>query len=152
LLIPVLLGIGGVLLLQRVTPLARIWSFLLPVCLMLASAGLVGGVRIILASQKTRPWQTPVFLVALFLISTSLIWSTIQEQPESKDEYYGPVRETEQIARQLADQVIKGDVIAANSPVQAPLRFYLLGLGISDTSFYNKQDPSSFESALPGWR
>lgn len=148
LLLPAFLGIGGVLVLQRVTPLARIWSFLLPVLLLVASAGLVGGVRYLLSSMGKRAWQTPVFAGALILLSISLILNSLQTNPESMDEYYGPVRETQQIAVQLTDQLEVGEVIVANSPIQAPLRFYLLGLGIPESTFYNKQDPVPFKQAL----
>ncbi len=148
LLLPAVLGIGGVLVLQRVSPLARIWSFLLPICLLLAAAGWIGGVRILLTPPGIRRWQAPVYLSAILLLSGSLIIGTLKANPESKDEYYGPVRETEQIAVQLASQLEPGEVIVANSPIQAPLRFYLLGLGVPQAVFYNKQDPVPFESAL----
>jgi uncharacterized membrane protein len=147
LLVPTVLWIALTLTVQRVAPLPRIWLFLLPLCQILAAAGIIGGMEALIGQRPIRQ-KNIVFGTSILLLAGVLILATLSSNPANQEELAGPVREASQISDQLLTIQEPGELIAANSPVQAPLRFYLLQRGATQEIFYNEQDPQAFTHLL----
>lgn len=140
LLFPTFLGIAIALIIQRVTPLPRIWLYLLPLMIMLSSAGWVGVVKIFLQKTSKKTTQLAQFILILGL-GLVLVLATVQNDKSYSVDIAGPVGEAQFIANQLNAKIDKSEVIAANSPIQAPLRFYLLKLGYPPEISYDENAP-----------
>lgn len=149
LLLPAILWIGLALIAQRVAPLPRIWLFLLPLLLILAAAGLAatGGLAAGSASARLRTAVTAASVAGLSLV---LVASGLQGDLSYRPEQplFGPVYEANEIAPVLLDQLQAGELIAANSPIQAPLRFRLIELGAPRQAFYDENDPAPFSGMI----
>jgi hypothetical protein len=149
LLLPAILWISLALIAQRVTPLPRIWLFLLPPLLILSSAGLAGFGRLILAhrspAERSGLLATGVLGLSLILINANLQGNRTYQEDQA---LFGPVYEASQLAPELLEQIRPGEQIAANSPIQAPLRFSLIKLGAPEQIFYNESEPTAFLAAI----
>lgn len=149
LLLPAALWIALALVVQRVTPLPRIWLFLLPPLLILASAGLTG-LGSLIASQLQPNARKGLLAAAVASLSLILISGTLRGDLSYRPDQplYGPVSEAREIAPALLEQVQPSELIAANSPVQAPLRFRLLQLGAPESLFYDENTPQNFQKMI----
>ena len=147
LLVPSVLWVALTLVIQRVAPLPRIWLFLLPPFLILAAAGIFRGLELLLRQRPDRQ-KNWVYGISILLLAAVLTMATVSSNPANQDELAGPVREAQQITSQVLAALEPGEQVAANSPIQAPLRFYLLQAGASEQIFFNEHDPQAFTHLL----
>jgi hypothetical protein len=148
LLLPAVLWIFCVLLLQRVAPLPRIWLFLFPILAIIASGGLAGLEQVLPKVKRIPDLGTIGYSFLLVGITLSLVWGTVNSNLANIDNLAGPVRETREIANQLHEQILPGEIVFANSPIQAPLRFYLLSLEVPAEHIYTGQNITALKQAL----
>lgn len=147
LLVPTVLWLGFTLVIQKVAPLPRIWLFLLPLFQIFSAAGLIGGLDAIFKQRPDRQ-KNWIYAASILLLGAVLTLATVYSNPANQDELAGPVREAGQITGQVLAARQPGELVAANSPIQAPLRFYLLKAGASEDLFYNEHDPQPFDQLL----
>ena len=127
--IAALLGIGVLLVFQRVAPLARIWLFLLPLFILWASAGIIGGVRMFLPDSRHRLATNILLLAALLLpvirlaMSSATIASTASLGVE------------EEIALYMKDKLRPGDLVVIQAPIATPLEYYFMRYGLPLEAF-----------------
>ena len=119
-----LLGIGLMLILQRVAPLAMIWLFLLPLAILWASAGIIGGVRLLLPTSFHRQ-ATTVLLVGTILLSGIRLASSVSIVSER----YLSIEE--EIAIFMQDYLHPGDLVVVQSPIATTLEYYFKRYGLS---------------------
>jgi hypothetical protein len=114
---------------QRVAPFARVWLFLLPLYLLVASAGLVWmGQRLLRGRLPSGIMPTVTMLVAVALGGLTLTSGFTFEAPEFAD--------AEQVARTLASQVRDDDLVLATDTLsQTSLQYYFVRVGLPLEAF-----------------
>ena len=126
--IAALLGIGLLLILQRVAPLARIWLFLLPLTILWASAGIIGGIRLLLPATFHRQ-ATAVLLVGAILLPGIQLASS---SSNSKNRSLGV---EEEIAIFMRENLQPTDLVVIQSPLATTLEYYFARYGLDEGAF-----------------
>ncbi|HLO18418.1 MAG TPA: glycosyltransferase family 39 protein [Anaerolineales bacterium] len=142
------LAVAILLLLQRVTPLPRIWLYLEAFYLMFAAAGLVWLFQWLLSKvlQPQRAERISSFAILLILIAAFInILLARQQNPALLDRDRLP---EEYAANYLADHLKPEDTIVATGPVDIQAAYYLSLHGISFDRFYQRDHPVEIQHAL----
>jgi 4-amino-4-deoxy-L-arabinose transferase-like glycosyltransferase len=142
------LAIVILLLLQRVTPLARIWLYLQAFYLMFAAAGLVW-----LSDYPLRKMIAPllaerVLSFSILLIFIGVFTNTLiarAQNPVLQDRDLLPEAYA---ADYLADHLRPEDTIVATGPVDIQTAYYLSLHGIPFERFYQRDHPVQIQNAL----
>ena len=121
-----LLFIPPVLLLQHVVPFERVWTFLLPIYLMTAAAGLVF-VTSRLASGKH--YAVGIALVAVALCA-SLAGEAVASRAVARSEDTSTFRDAPKVAAYLEGFLRPGDRVLVSPPADLILEYYLDAGGI----------------------
>jgi len=142
------LGIVILLLLQKVTPLPRIWLYLEAFYLMFAAAGLVWLAELILR-MVTRPVAVAKILsVGILLVFAGAVANlliTRQQNPVYQDLDVLP---ESYAAAYLAEHIKTEDTIVATGPVDIQTAYYLSLEGIPFDRFYKRDHPVQIQNAL----
>jgi uncharacterized membrane protein len=123
-----LAGILPLLILQRVVPFERVWLFLLPLYLAMASAGITCWMTPPGLKEGKYASYAPVALAAI--LAAWLGFRVV----DLKSVYYsneGAFRDAEPIVAFLKPRLTRGDMILAACPSDAPLRYYLKAHNVS---------------------
>ncbi len=142
------LGAAILVVLQRVTPLPRIWLYLEAFYLMFAAAGLVWLVefflnRIVSPTRTAKILSTAVLLLFIGVFANSLI--TRQQNPVFQDRDLLPEAYA---ADYLAEHLTPEDTIVATGPVDIQTAYYLSLHGIPFERFYQRDHPVKIQNAL----
>lgn len=142
------LGVVILLLLQRVTPLPRIWLYLEAFYLMFATAGLVWLAQVILR-RLLRPQyvEKTLTLAVLFLfagIFANMLLARLQN-PVFQDRDRLPEAYA---ADYLAEHLTPEDTLVATGPVDIQTAYYLSLHGVGFDRFYQRDHPVEIENAL----
>ncbi|MBK9927562.1 MAG: glycosyltransferase family 39 protein [Anaerolineales bacterium] len=146
--VSLVLGAGIMLVLQRVAPLERMWSYLEALYLIFAVVGLAWLIFIsakALANEKTA-MKIVSSLVLLFVI-TSFIRTTVTTQNRQAvlDRTIAP----EQFAGEyIAKHITAKDTVIAVSPVDLQTAYYMKINGVSYDVFYQRDHPVQIQNAL----
>ncbi len=136
------------LLLQRVTPLPRIWLYLEAFYLMFAAAGLVWLGEILLAGVLGTPLTVRVLSFAVLLIFAGLFIAVLLER-RSNPVLLDRDRLPEDYAAQyLAEHIGPEDTLVATGPVDIQTAYYLSLYDIPFERFYRRDHPVDIEHAL----
>src|SRR5215213_4717696 len=142
------LGIVILLLLQKVTPLPRIWLYLEAFYLMFAAAGLVWLAELILR-MVTRPVAVAKILsVGILLVFAGAVANlliTRQQNPVYQDLDVLP---ESYAAAYLAEHIKTEDTIVATGPVDIQTAYYLSLKGVPFDRFYKRDHPVQIQNAL----
>jgi hypothetical protein len=146
--VSLVLGAGIMLVLQRVAPLERIWSFLEAFYLIFATVGLAWLVFIsakALTSEQTA-MKIVSGLVLLFAIASFIrTTATTQNRQAILDRTIAP----EQFAGEyIAKHITAKDTVIAVSPVDLQTAYYMKINGISYDVFYQRDHPVQIQNAL----
>jgi hypothetical protein len=142
------LAVAILLVLQRVSPLPRIWIFLEAFYLMFAAAGLVWLLDLVLGTV-VGPIRTRQILS--FAIPLVFIWAMINML---MDRAQNPVFQDRDLlpeayaADYLAENLKPEDTIVATGPVDIQAAYYLSLHGISFDRFYKRDHPVEIQNAL----
>jgi len=144
------LALGAVILvlLQRVTPLPRIWLYLEVFYLMFAAAGLVWIVEFLLQRITNPILSTKILSVALSLIFVGVFANMMiarQQNPVFQDLDLLP---ESYAANYLADHLTPEDTIVATGPVDIQTAYYLNLHDIPFERFYQRDHPVTIQNAL----
>lgn len=148
--LPVFLALGAaiIVVLQRVTPLPRIWLYLEVFYLMFAGAGLVWPAELLL-SRFARPPLTEKFLsVAILLTFIGVFTNSLiarQQNPVYQDLDILPEAYA---ADYLAAHLTPADIIVATGPVDIQTAYYLSLHDIPFERFYQRDHPVKIQNAL----
>ena len=142
------LAVFILLLLQRVTPLPRIWLYLEAFYLMFAAAGLIwlaGWLlnRVMKASFADRTLSVTVLLIFLGVFTNTLV--DRQRDPVLLDRDRLP---EEYAANYLAEHMTPQDTLVALGPVDIQTAYYLSLHGIPFDRFYQRDHPVEIQNAL----
>jgi 4-amino-4-deoxy-L-arabinose transferase-like glycosyltransferase len=136
------------LLLQRVTPLPRIWLYLEAFYLMFAAAGLIWLVDVLLRRilQPQLAGKTLAFAILLIFFAMFAVRLIARQQnPVLQDRDRLP---EEYVASYLADHLTPEDILVATGPVDIQTAYYLSLHGISFDRFYQRDHPVEVKNAL----
>ncbi len=142
------LGAGILVLLQRVTPLPRIWLYLEVFYLMFAAAGLVWIVEFFLHRITSPILGTKILSTALFLLFVGVfanLWIARQQNPVFQDLDLLP---KSYAADYLANHLTSEDTIVATGPVDIQTAYYLSLHHIPFDRFYQRDHPVTIQNAM----
>ena len=136
------------LLLQRVTPVPRIWLYLLAFYLMFAATGLVWLATIILRTVLGQGQAEKILSIGVLLIFVSVFINTLiarQQNPVFLDRDRLPEEYT---ADYLVENLKAEDTIVATGPVDIQTAYYLQLRGIPFDRFYQRDHPVEIQNAI----
>jgi hypothetical protein len=142
------LGAAIIVLLQRVTPLPRIWLYLEVFYLMFAAAGLVWLVAFLLNRIANTALTEKILGAAVFLICMGMFTNALivrQQNPVFQDRDLLPEAYA---ADYLAEHLTPEDTIVATGPVDIQTAYYLSLHGIPFERFYQRDHPVRIQNAL----
>jgi len=146
--VSLVLGASLMLLLQRVAPLARIWSYLETFYLIFAAAGLAW--LIFLVAKAITSEQKATKIVSSLILVIVLAWftyktATTQNKKALMDRTIAP----EQLAAEyLAEHITENDTIVSIAPTDLQTAYYLKINGGSYEVFYQRDHPVDIHNAL----
>jgi Dolichyl-phosphate-mannose-protein mannosyltransferase len=142
------LAVAILLILQRVAPQPRIWTYLELFCLVCSIAGLIWAMETPLKkiageifSTKILPIATLLFTIIIFTNSlmTTQSASAIADRTQLPEQY---------AAGYIAGHLKPGDTILSLGPVDMLTAYHLKIIGISYEVFYQRDHPVEFQNAL----
>ncbi len=139
-----------IVLVQHVVPYARVWTYLQPVYLILAAAGILA-----LAKPVQRRWQHAPAAITVVLLAFGLGWYATQSRPASSpnhtlvDRGLSRKRPYENVTAALKDELRAGDTLISYNPVRESLIYYFRVYDISNLYFYGG-DLDQFDRLLVG--
>lgn len=129
--VPTAVAITALIVAQRVVPFPRVWLFLLPLYIIVSSAGVAYLLGAIVTDGR-RHWRGSLLPTAGVLVMTSWLCVDVMR---TRSVYYsaetGTLRDAEPIARRLARDLKPGDKVLSISPSDAPLEYYFNRLHVS---------------------
>ena len=142
------LGVAVLLILQRVSPLPRIWIYLEAFYLMFAAAGLVWLLELALQqiagpilTRRTLSLAIPLaFLAAFTGMLNALAQNPVYRDLDLLPEAYA--------ADYIASHLTPNDTIVATGPVDIQAAYYLSLQGIPFDRFYKRDHPVEIQNAL----
>ena len=136
------------LVLQRVSPLPRIWIYLEAFYLMFAAAGLIGLVEVPLRKTLGSVQMGRILTFAISLVflgaMTSMLIARAQNPVFSDLDLLPEAYAADYIAEHLTPE----DTIVATGPVDIQTAYYLSLQGISFDHFYKRDHPVEIQNAL----
>lgn len=142
------LAIAVLLVLQRVSPLPRMWIHLEAFYVMFSAAGLVWLIQVPLQRIAGRPlarrilsFAIPLTLIAVFV---NMLIGRAQNPAYQDRDLLPEAYAAEYLARHLQPE----DTIVATGPVDIQTAYYLSLHGISFDRFYKRNDPARIGNAL----
>ena len=142
------LAVAVLLVLQRVSPLPRIWIFLEAFYLMFAAAGVLWLVHLLLCkivgptlTERMLLWAIPLVFIGAF---ANILMARAQN-PVFLDRDLLPEAYA---ADYIADHLEPEDTIVATGPVDIQAAYYLSLHGIPFDRFYKRDHPVKVENAL----
>ena len=136
------------LLLQRVTPLPRIWLYLEAFYLMFAAAGMVWLASVLLGNVWSPPLAERALAFLIVLVFVGMFANTLiarQQNPALQDRDRLP---EEYAANYLVEHIQPDDTLVATGPVDIQTAYYLSLRGIPFERFYRRDDPAEIQNAL----
>jgi len=124
--VPIILAVAmwciPVLIVHRVIPYVRVWLFLLPLYIGLASSGVSYFLRPI--GSKINHYRYVIFVILVITLSFWLSLNVIRTKSVYYSEEQGTLRDAEAITIFLEDYLKHGDRVLAVCPSDAPLLYY----------------------------
>lgn len=142
------LSVTILLVLQRVSPLPRIWIFLEAFYLMFAAAGLVWLIGLALGAIARQAFIERVLSLAIPLVFIAAFTNTLiarAQNPVFQDRDLLPEAYA---AEYLASHLQPEDTIVATGPVDIQTAYYLSLHGIPFDRFYKRDHPVEIQNAL----
>jgi uncharacterized membrane protein len=142
--LPLVIGCGLVLLVQRAIPYSRVWLFLQPFIFILAAAGWVGFFYRILPSPEQSKHR--YFYIVVLLIMAALAFPVAQSSNIYLERETGSLPQADQIADYLISQVSAGDVVLSNRPAYLILEYYFRQAGMDIPSLQSWQSGTTAQN------
>ena len=140
----IFLGAGIMLVLQRVVPLPRIWSYLEMFYLLFSAAGLVGVGHLI---SKNRKSQTA--LSGLVLLFVLVVFANITLRTQTRQARLDRTIAPEFFAAEfLAENLTEADTVIAVAPADIQTAYYLKIRGVPYDVFYQRDHPVQIQNAM----
>ena len=142
------LAVFILLLLQRVTPLPRIWLYLEAFYLMFAAAGLVWLAEVLLHKVLGAPLTARLLSFTVLLIFTGVFVSRLVERRNNPVLLDRDRLPEDYAAQYLAEHLAPEDTLVATGPVDIQTAYYLSLYDIPFERFYRRDHPVEIEHAL----
>jgi hypothetical protein len=142
------LAVAILLVLQRVSPLPRIWIYLEAFYLMFAAAGLVWLVELLLRAIVAPARTRRVLSFAIPLIFIAAMTNMLIDRAQNPVFLDRDLLPEAYAADYLAENLKPEDTIVATGPVDIQAAYYLSLHGISFDRFYKRDHPGKIQNAL----
>ena len=143
-----LVGISTMLVLQRVFPLPRIWSFLEVFYLLFSITGLVGIAHLMLQKLKIEEIGETALSIAI-LATTLFMFFNVTFKTQNRQARLDKTIAPEKFAADyLTEHLTEKDTIVAVAPVDIQTAYYLKINGISYDFFYQRDHPVKIQNAI----
>jgi hypothetical protein len=138
------LGLVLFLVIRRPDPWQRIWTFLLPFCLLWSVAGLVAIMRLIFRKERyldtAASWMAVGGLACIFILGTFNIQGNLKSMNVQDP--------TETVAIYLGNQLQEGDIVVISSEFSPAMWYYFDMQGIPDEYILFVQERESWQRAF----
>lgn len=145
LFVPLLLWSAALLIFQRVAPPPRVWSFLLPLAFLWASAGLVFLARAALGRLSGQLPVERLLLVGCLLLGVFLFANQVRMQLTYDFYARGQIGEPEDSAFFARATLEPGDLFVSVLPINLPTRYYFYLHGVPLEFMCGNRCPAEFE-------
>ena len=142
------LAVAVLLVLQRVSPLPRIWIYLEAFYLMFAAAGLVWLANIVIHKIAGRTITERILSVAIPLVFISSFTNTLISRAQNPVFLDRDLLPEAYAADYIAAHLQPEDTIVATGPVDIQAAYYLSLHGIPFDRFYKRDHPVEVQNAL----
>lgn len=142
LLAPALLWILGMLTLQRVAPIPKVWTFALSFVYLFGSSGGLG------LAARLKLAHIPCFRALLVPLAVILCISPLLANPNAHGTPAGSVAESEELTRFLQNELHPDEAVVVHSPVAAPLWFYFKQYNLPETYLAGTRPLTGFRRVL----
>lgn len=142
------LAVAVLLVLQRVSPLPRIWIYLEAFYLMFAAAGLVWLVDLILRPIAGPPRTGRILSIAISLMLIAAFTNILIARGQNPVFLDRDLLPEAYAAEYIAGHLRPGDTIVATGPVDIQTAYYLSLHGIPFDRFYKRDHPVEIQNAL----
>lgn len=109
---------------QRTVPFARVWLYLLPICLATAAAGIVGLLSLVRAGEPARR----IVLAALPLAAAAWLGTRVMANSRG---WFDESGRTDRISDFLIANLKKGDFFGSNGYYATPIAYYFAAGGLA---------------------
>jgi hypothetical protein len=142
------LAVAVLLVLQRVSPLPRIWIYLEAFYLMFAAAGLVWLVELFLRAIAGPVHTGRILSFAIPLVFIAAMTNMLSDRAQNPVFLDRDLLPEAYAADYLAENLNPEDTIVATGPVDIQAAYYLSLHGISFDRFYKRDHPVEIQNAL----
>ena len=145
-----LLGLAGILVIQQIVAVPKVWLFLLPLFLVWAAAGWVGFGQYLFAQVQTKGaarWESAYILAVIGLaglltlgvLNNRAVRRTLDPEDQSL---------SQEVALYLKENLQDGDAVLAAVPINYPLRYYFLLYNIPPGYYYQEEHRADYQRLL----
>jgi hypothetical protein len=142
------LAVAILLVLQRVSPLPRIWIYLEAFYLMFAAAGLVWLVELLLRAIAGAIHTERILSFAIPLVFIGAMTNMLMDRAQNPVFQDRDLLPEAYAADYLAENLKPEDTIVATGPVDIQAAYYLSLHGVSFDRFYKRDHPIEIQNAL----
>ncbi|HEX6035825.1 MAG TPA: glycosyltransferase family 39 protein [Anaerolineales bacterium] len=142
------LAVAILLVLQRVSPLPRIWIYLEAFYLMFAAAGLVWLVELLLRAIAGAIHTERILSLAIPLVFIGAMTNMLMDRAQNPVFQDRDLLPEAYAADYLAENLKPEDTIVATGPVDIQAAYYLSLHGVSFDRFYKRDHPIEIQNAL----
>jgi hypothetical protein len=142
------LAVAILLVLQRVSPLPRIWIFLEAFYLMFAAAGLIWLVNLVLSTIAGKTAAERMLLATIPLVFIGAFTGKLIDRAQNPVFWDLDILPEAYAADYIAGHLNPEDTIVATGPVDIQTAYYLSLHGIPFDRFYKRDHPVEIQNAL----
>ncbi|HSF81957.1 MAG TPA: glycosyltransferase family 39 protein [Anaerolineales bacterium] len=148
--LPFVLGLSGILVVQQIVAVPKVWLFLLPLFLVWAAAGWVGLVEALFRRAKNQQagwWENAAILVAVglgvLLAISALSNRAVERALDPEDRSI-----SQDVALFLKEYLQEGDTVLAAVPINYPLKYYFVLYGVPPEVYYQEGRAADYRRLL----
>ncbi|HSG44740.1 MAG TPA: glycosyltransferase family 39 protein [Anaerolineales bacterium] len=144
----ILFSTGVIVVLQRVFPLPRIWSFLEMLYLLFAATGLIGTLHLVLKIIKMEKFNQVVLPIIISAIALSVFTNVTLKTQNRQARLNRTIAPEKFAADYLTEHLTDEDTIIAVAPADIRTAYYLKINGVSYDFFYQRDHPVEIQNAM----
>ena len=144
------LGLAGILVVQQIVAVPKVWLFLLPLFLVWAAAGWVGLAKHILQRRRviSAAWGENLTILATMGLTALLTYSALNNRAVGRAADPEGQSISQETALFLKDDLRDGDAVLAAVPINYPLRYYFLYYNVPAEYYYQDNLAAGYQRLL----
>ena len=144
------LGLAGMLVVQQIVAVPKVWLFLLPLFLIWVAAGWVGLAKFLLQRFKFKQasWWESAFILASLGLAILLAFRALDNRAAARGADAEEQSIPQEVALYLKDNLRDGDAVLAAVPINYPLRYYFLLYNVPAEYYYQEGLVAGYQRLL----